>query len=53
VNCTKTKQVKTMFPIIVAFVALLALLDFAALQWGADSRDLSVDPRYPTATGLR
>ena len=34
-----------MFPMIFAFVALLALLDFAAHQWGADSRDLNVDPR--------
>ena len=39
--------------IIVAFVALLVLLDIAALQWGADSRDTNIDARYPVATGLR
>jgi hypothetical protein len=43
-----------MFPIlIVAFVAILALLGFAAHQFGADSRILDIDPRYPSATGLR
>ncbi len=39
--------------IIVAFVAILALLGLAALQFGADSRILNVDPRYPHVTGLR
>jgi hypothetical protein len=43
---------KTMFLFIVAFVAILALLDFAALQFGADSRKLDIDPRYPEATRL-
>jgi hypothetical protein len=38
---------------IVAFVAILALLGFAAHQFGADSRDFNVDPRYPLATGLQ
>jgi hypothetical protein len=42
-----------MDPIIVAFVAILALLGLAALQFGADSRDLNVDPRHPAATALR
>jgi hypothetical protein len=42
-----------MFLFIVAFVAILALLGFAALQFGADTRDLNLDPRYPLATGLR
>jgi hypothetical protein len=42
-----------MFLLIVAFVAILALLGFAAHQFGADSRDFNVDPRYPMATGLR
>jgi hypothetical protein len=46
------KQVKTMDLIIVAFVALLALLGFAAHQFGADTRDFNVDPRYPAATVL-
>jgi len=41
-----------MDPIIVAFVALLALLGFAAHQFGADSRDFNIDPRYPTTTVL-
>jgi hypothetical protein len=45
--------VKTVFPIIVAFVAILALLGFAAHQWGADSRILNVDPRDPSSNGLR
>jgi hypothetical protein len=39
--------------IIVAFVAILALLGFAAHQYGADSRISNVDPRYPLMTGLR
>ena len=39
--------------IIVGIVALLVLLDIAALQWGADSRDSEIDSRYPMATGLR
>jgi len=41
-----------MDPIIVAFVALLALLGFAAHQFGADSRDFNIDPRYPATTVL-
>jgi hypothetical protein len=41
-----------MFLLIVAFVAILALLGFAAHQFGADSRDFSIDPRYPRTTVL-
>jgi hypothetical protein len=36
---------------ILAFIlplAILALLDLAALRWGVDSRDGSTDPRRPT-----
>jgi hypothetical protein len=42
-----------MFLLIVAFVAILALLGFAAHQFGADSRDFNLHSRYPLATGLR
>jgi hypothetical protein len=42
-----------MDPIIVAFVAILALLGIAAHQFGADSRDFNADPRYPVRTVLR
>jgi hypothetical protein len=41
-----------MDPIIVLFLALLALLGFAAHQVGVDTRDFDVDPRHPMATGL-
>jgi hypothetical protein len=41
-----------MFLLIVAFVAILALLGFAAHQFGADSRDSNLDPRYPRTTVL-
>jgi hypothetical protein len=34
--------------IIFAFVASLALLGFAANQWGADTRTLNLDPRSST-----
>jgi hypothetical protein len=41
-----------MFLFIVAFVAILALLGFAAHQFGADTREFSIDPRYPRTTVL-
>jgi hypothetical protein len=37
--------------LILAVIASLALLGFAALQWGADSRTSNVDARYPTNIG--
>jgi nitrogen fixation-related uncharacterized protein len=39
--------------IIVAIFAAIALLGLAAVTWGVDSRQVTVDSRYPTgSTGL-
>jgi hypothetical protein len=34
-------------------IAVPLLLAVAAIEWGTDSRDLSIDPRYPRTVGLR
>jgi hypothetical protein len=33
-------------------IMLLVALDVAALRWGADSRDTTIDLRYPARVGL-
>ena len=38
--------------IIVAIFAAVALLGLAAQTLGVDSRQIAVDPRYPTGHGL-
>ncbi len=38
--------------IFAALVAALAVLGLAALRWGTDSRDWSVDPLVSTAIGI-
>jgi hypothetical protein len=38
--------------LLIIIVAALALVGGAAQRWGVDSRDLSIDPRYPQVTGL-
>ncbi len=37
---------------ILAIFASIVFLGLAAVQWGADSRPIVLDPRYPSANGL-
>jgi len=38
---------------IIAIFASIVFLGLAALQWGVDSRPITLDPRYPSASGIR
>lgn len=39
--------------LILSFFAAFVLFAFAAVQYGVDSRDASLDPRHPSSTGIR
>lgn len=38
--------------IVISFFTVIVLFAFAAVQYGADSRDAILDPRHPSSTGL-
>jgi hypothetical protein len=38
---------------IIAIFGAIVLLGLAALQWGVDSRPTTLDPRYPSGSGIR
>lgn len=35
-----------------AIIAAIVILGMAAVQWGVDTRSLSIDPRYPAMSDL-
>ena len=39
--------------LILSFFAAIALFAFAAVQFGVDSRETTLDPRHPSSTGIR